>query len=276
MLFHEYHRESVFGIYIGLTEMCWIYFSFGIILQIVLCTIPIFFTDVVKDLDEVIVTYIFYGWIILLGTHAGALSTDCIESLVIAGIISSSIYALASVYFFAKGTSGYIWAALCLINGVIPCFWLYGIFALWLSVTIFMFIMGIGTWTEMKRLKRIEFPKTIHRYRPFPTVMPGPPDEIILGLVKRKTRTDLDYLASEASLSKREVERLLTKLLKNGQLTGILDREAGTFIYIPRHKIEAIFRLIESRGVVSLRELASKFNLTERELELLITSMRRS
>ena len=42
-------------------EMCWVYFSFGIILQIVLCTIPIFFTDVVKDLDEVIVTYIFYG-----------------------------------------------------------------------------------------------------------------------------------------------------------------------------------------------------------------------
>ena len=232
--------------------MCWIYFSFGIILQIVLCTIPIFFTDVVKDLDEVIVTYIFYGWIILLGTHAGALSTDCIESLVIAGIISSSIYALASVYFFAKGTIGYIWAALCLINGVIPCFWLYGIFALWLSATIFMFIMGIGTWVEMKRLKRI------------------------LGLAKRKARTDLDYLASEASLSKREVERLLMRLLNSGRLTGILDRETGKFTYIPRHKIEAVFRLIESRGVVSLRELASKFNLTERELELLITSMRRS
>jgi len=100
--------------------------------------------------------------------------------------------------------------------------------------------------------------------------------EKLLKLVKRKRqyRFGIDYLVSKTGLDERKVERLLTKLLKNGQLTGILDRKAGTFIYIPRHKIEAIFRLIESRGVVSLRELANKFNLTERELELLITSMR--
>jgi len=100
--------------------------------------------------------------------------------------------------------------------------------------------------------------------------------EKLLRIVRRKRqyRFGIDYLVSKTGLDERKVELLLTKLLKNGQLTGILDREAGTFIYIPRHKIETIFSLIESRGVVSLRELASKFNLTERELKLLITSMR--
>jgi len=101
--------------------------------------------------------------------------------------------------------------------------------------------------------------------------------EKLLKLVKRKRqyRFGIDYLVSKTGLDERKVERLLTKLLKNGQLTGILDKEAGTFIYIPRHKIETIFSLIDSRGVVSLRELASKFSLTERELKLLIISMRR-
>ena len=275
MLFHEYYKGALESI-----EMCWFYYFLALLLQIIAYPVLVFIYDHVGSetqdaIEEAGFTYFFYGYF-LYAAHGWALATGNIKYLIIVGTISSFIYALASVYFFAKGTSGYIWAALCLINGVIPCFWLYGIFALWLSVTIFMFIMGIGTWTEMKRLKRIEFPKTIHRYRPFPTVMPGPPDEIILGLVKRKTRTDLDYLASEASLSKREVERLLMRLLNSGRLTGVLDRETGKFTYIPRHKIEAVFRLIESKGMVSLRELANKFDLSERELKLLIISMRRS
>ena len=130
---------------------------------------------------------------------------------------------------------------------------------------IFAALLTLATTIPVKYWERRKAERLLRPVRPLRS-----PREILLELVRREIRISLDSLVSKTGLNKRKVERLLREMLDGGQLTGVLDRRAGTFTYVPDHKIEAIRRFIRSRGIVSIRELARKYSLTEREIELLV------
>ena len=130
---------------------------------------------------------------------------------------------------------------------------------------IFAALLTLATTIPVKYWERRKAERLLRPVRPLRS-----PREMLLELVRREIRISLDSLSSKTGLNKRKVERLLGEMLDGGQLTGVLDRRAGTFTYVPDHKIEAIRRFIRSRGIVSIRELARKYSLTEREIELLL------
>nr|CAG4641410.1 EOG090X0N9E [Eulimnadia texana] len=69
----------------------------------------------------------------------------------------------------------------------------------------------------------------------------------------------LEDLAAKFQLKTQDAIDRLQRLVKEGQLTGVID-DRGKFIYISMEELEAVAKFIRQRGRVSLTELAENSN----------------